>query len=66
MLEKDLPTLGDNATSEEKVNKEKFRKDGLNVQWTMLGSIASELERKYIKYTSKNMIAQYTSKDICP
>jgi transposase InsO family protein len=58
VLEKDMPTLGDNATQEEKAAKEKFRKDELAVQGLMLGSMESELQRKYLDDTPKNMMAQ--------
>lgn len=46
VLKKDMPTLGDNATQEEKAAKEKFRKDEVVVQGIILRSMASKLRKK--------------------
>ena len=58
VLNDEMPTLGENATPEEIAKKEKFRKDELVVQGIMLGSMASELQRKYLEYAPKKMIEQ--------
>jgi hypothetical protein len=56
VLEQDAPVLGNEASDEDKVTAEKYRKDELSVQGRMLTSITTELTRKFINNTQKEMI----------
>ena len=56
VLEQDAPVLGTDPSDEEKAASEKYRKDELSVQGLMLASMATELTRKFINNTPKEII----------
>ena len=61
VLVEDAPVLGKDATDEDKAKAEKYRKDELSVQGLMLASMATELTRKFINNTPKEMIERLSN-----
>ena len=56
VLSVDAPVLGDEPSDNDKAASEKFRKDELSVQGLMLASMATELTRKFINNSPKEII----------
>ena len=61
VLVEDAPVLGEDSTDDEKAKAEKYRKDELSVQGLMLASMATELTRKFINNTPKEMIERLSN-----